>query len=227
MSDKWTLYYWPNFAGRAEFVRLCFEELGVKYDECNDPALIRQKIILGKGDMLTHFAPPVIKKGDFELGQTHVICRYLAEKYGLCPSKEKENARAEEISLTCHDFIAEGRLAFHAIDSTGSYASQKEATQPFIEKFAANRLPRWLKFFERMLLANNGGKGFVVGDKCSYADLALLHVLRATAAQFPEAWAKTEVPTLKAFVVRISERPKLAAYFKSNRVIPFCGDSMM
>ena len=35
-ANTWILYYWPKLAGRAEFVRVLFEEAGVKFQEIND-----------------------------------------------------------------------------------------------------------------------------------------------------------------------------------------------
>ena len=46
-----------------------------------------------------------------------------------------------------------------------------------------------LSLLHAALLANGGGAGFVVGDALSYADVQLLHVLRAAESQFPEAFA--------------------------------------
>ena len=48
--------------------------------------------------------------GDFTLSQCHAICRYLGEEFGLSPDTKEEKARADQLSLTCHDYIAEGRL---------------------------------------------------------------------------------------------------------------------
>ena len=68
-SNEWTLYYWngreggPQCCGRGEFVRLMFEEAGVKFTEVNDRKVIENKIILGKGDGFPMFAPPMITKG--------------------------------------------------------------------------------------------------------------------------------------------------------------------
>ena len=68
----------------------------------------------------------------------------------------------------------------------------------------------------------------MVGDKLTYVDLALLHVLRATESQFPEAWeALTSIPLLKAFQQRLQQTPRLQEYFKSDRCKPFSGNSMM
>jgi hypothetical protein len=53
-------------------------------------------------------------------------------------------------------------------------------------------------------------------------------VLRAAQSQFAEAFnANEDIPLLKAFMTRISARPNLAAYFKSDRCRPFEGNSMM
>ncbi|XP_045170005.2 glutathione S-transferase-like [Mercenaria mercenaria] len=228
MSEEWCLYYWAGFPGRGEFLRLIFEEAGVKYTEVNDGTRLVSEIIQGQSDFFPHFAPPVIKKGNFTLSQAHVASRYLAEKFDMLPGNEVDNAHAEQINLDCHDYIAEGRLAFHGIHNVGPYKSQKEETQPYIDRFIESRFPRWLKYFERALVANGGGKGFIIGSKCCYADLTLFHCLRATESQFPEAWAKADyIPALKAYKERIASRPNIAAFLKSGRSLPFAGDSMM
>ena len=65
MSDSdWFLYYWDGFPGRGEFVRLVFEEAGVKYTEVNSGEVIFNDIINGKGDGFPMFAPPMIQKGN-------------------------------------------------------------------------------------------------------------------------------------------------------------------
>ena len=46
--------------------------------------------------------------GNFRLSQCHAICRYLGEEFGLVPDTKEEKALAEQHSITCHDFIAEG-----------------------------------------------------------------------------------------------------------------------
>merc|ERR1712150_224617 len=135
----------------------------------------------------------------------------------------------EQVNTTVHDFIAEGRLAFHGRNPVESYYTQKEETAPYITRFVAERLPRWLTYFERILKENNGGQGFVVGNKLTYVDLGLFHVLRATESQFPEAWQANSgsIPLLLGFKKRIEARPKIVAYLKSDRWRGFEGNSMM
>ncbi|XP_060572023.1 uncharacterized protein LOC132730183 [Ruditapes philippinarum] len=229
MAEDWVIYYYPKFSGRSEFIRLLFEETGTPYKECAETfAGIRDKIVDGKMEGYPHFAPPMIKKGNFQLSQTSVICRYLGEVLGIYPDTVEDKLHAEQISACCHDYIAEGRLAFHGIYPVGSYSIQKEETQPYIDRFVAERLSRWMKYFERVLASNNGGKGFLFGEKLTYCDLSLFHILHATEFQFPDTYKAAEyMPLLKAFKERIASRPRLAAYLKSDRWRGFSGDSMM
>jgi hypothetical protein len=57
--------------------------------------------------------------------------------------------------------LSPGRLAFHGKRWIDSYHNQKEETQPYIDWVAAERIPKWLKFFEEVLKKNNGGQGLV------------------------------------------------------------------
>ncbi len=64
-SNMWKLFYWQNegtpVAGRAEFIRLLFEEADVKYEEVNGNML--KLIIEGEYKGYPAFAPPMISKG--------------------------------------------------------------------------------------------------------------------------------------------------------------------
>ncbi|XP_035669728.1 glutathione S-transferase P-like isoform X2 [Branchiostoma floridae] len=233
-EPEWVLYYWgcppgvKPFPGRGEFVRLIFEEAGVKFREVNDFEVLKKLFFTEKQKGFYAFAPPMIQRGKFRLSQTSVICSYLGKQFGLWPESEEDQWRAQQLNITIHDFIAEGRLAFHGRNPVESYYTQKEETQPYIDRFVATRLPRWLTHLETALKANNDGQGFVIGGKLTYVDLGLLHVLRATESQFPQAWASNDsIPLLKAFKARLSARPNLAAYFNSDRCVPFEGNSMM
>ena len=67
---------------------------------------------------------------------------------------------------------------------------------------------------------------FVLGDKLTYVDLALLQVIRNCSNQFSSDWMAMDLPLLKAFKDRMEARPNLAKYFKSDRYMPFEGNSM-
>ena len=60
-GDVWELYYWPKLCGRAEFVRIIFEEVGEKFKEINDNII--EFTIQNQRDGYPSFFPPVLKKG--------------------------------------------------------------------------------------------------------------------------------------------------------------------
>ena len=43
------------------------------------------------------------------LSQTPVICKYLGKKFGLYPDNEEDEFHADQVNITIHDFIAEGK----------------------------------------------------------------------------------------------------------------------
>ncbi|XP_048754091.1 glutathione S-transferase P 1-like isoform X1 [Ostrea edulis] len=219
MAEWEILYYNLPLAGRAEFIRLIFEEMGISYSEpIKSFDEIREMVFNnGIGGFPVQF-PPVLRKGDFHLGQTPVICKYLGEKFGLVPKSEEEKWQAEQVNATIHDFVAEGRLAFHGKRWIDSYHNQKEETQPYIDWVAKERIPKWLKYFEEVLKRNNDGQGFLFGSELTYVDLGLLQCLRGCEYSYPKAFEAADYcPLLKAFKTRMEARPKLAAYYKSER----------
>ncbi|XP_060064122.1 glutathione S-transferase-like [Ylistrum balloti] len=227
MADNWELMYWP-LAGRGEFIRVIFVEAGIEFKDTDDSKVITEKVKEGKMEGFPVKFPPVLCNGDFHLSQTPTICKYLGKKFGLYPDNEDDEWHADQLNATIHDYIAEGRLSFHGVNHIMTYFNQIEETKPYIERFVTERMPMWLKYFEKVLLANNGGTGFMFGNKLTYVDLGLMHVLRATESQFPDAWNDADyIPTLKSFKDRMCSRPRLAAYFKSDKCRPFEGNSMM
>nr|ACM44934.1 sigma-class glutathione S-transferase [Laternula elliptica] len=225
-GDKWVLYYWPGFKGRAEFVRLVFEEAGIPYLESNQG--VADSIIKGEIGGYPVMMPPVVAKGDFRLGQTQMICQYLAGKYGLAPKGEEDKIHAEQVCASMYDYLTEGYGAFHGAKPGVKYADQKEEAQRYIDRVVQQRLPRYLKHFETVLAANTAGTGFLFGDSISHADLALFHIMNATEFQFPEVYKSADyIPLLKAHRDRIASRPNIVAYTQSERCKPFSGDSFM
>ncbi|XP_066927120.1 glutathione S-transferase-like [Clytia hemisphaerica] len=232
-ETDWQLIYWPGFCGRGEFVRLVFEEAGIKYVENNDAEYIYKYFKCHENEMdgFPMLSPPIIKdrKTGFQLCQTPVICKYLGKRYGLYPDNEADEFHADQVNATIHDYIGEGRLSFHGISPNETYEIQKEESKPYIARFEKERIPRYMNHFELLLKHNDGGNGYLFGSKLTYVDLGLYHILRATEFQFPQSWTNIlpTIPLLKAFKERIENRPNIKSYLNSDRLKPFCGDSMM
>ena len=215
-------------------MRLLFEAAGVQYEENNDGSKIVPLCdfsTFGSGLAYPVKAPPIVTGPDgYVCSQTPAILWSLGKKFGMSPDDDNNQALAMQLNLTAADFIGEGRLSFHAIEPTGSYSNQIEATKPRVEWFKASRLPGWLGHFEHCLSsAPDGGETFFFESKMTYVDIAIFHVVNATEAQFPESWAslKLKLPLLVAFQSRMSDMPGIKEYLVSDRVRPWAGDSMM
>lgn len=233
-DDKWQLLYWPSHvngeimagAGRGEYLRVIFEEAGVEYE---DVSAGLQEYFWDRLDLQPYpvLAPPVIRKGHFVLSQTSVCAKHLAIDFGLYPSDPADASHADQIVASVHEFVAEGRMAFHPVQNTMSYNDQKEEAKPYIEAFQRDRMPRYMVFFERLLSANAARGEFFVGSSLTHVDLQVMVMLQVTRHQFSEAWLTTDAPLLKAFLARMEVRPSMQRYLTSDRRRPFAGDSMM
>jgi glutathione S-transferase len=151
MADSWKLYYWPGFPGRGELVRLMLEELGLSYEDVGVTKGAQEvlKLMRGEHGGWPVRAPPIVQNGDFYLSQTHAILEYLGKKYGAWPKGGiEEEARASQINMMLQDLLEEACTAYHPLERSGTYESQKEAAVPFIAKFRKERIPKY-KFENR------------------------------------------------------------------------------
>jgi glutathione S-transferase len=219
--------------GRGEFVRLMFAELDIEHEDVGKSAGSGEVAKFLQGNPLggpPTYAPPVLVNTTtgLALSQTPVILQYLGRRFGLAPDDDDAFALACAANCTIHDFLAQGRLAFHPPpDTNRSYHDQVDAARPAIEFHKINVLPKQLAYLEALLRSNGGGHGFLVGGAMSFADVSLLHWLDSAEYQLPEALAALDIPLLRAYRARIAARPRIAAYLASARRGRFEGNSFM
>ncbi len=87
----------------------------------------------------------------------------------------------------------------------------------------------YLRWLDRALDSNPKGRGrWLVGARCSYADLSLFQVIAGLRYAFPNAMARTErrFPRLGAVHDAVAARSGIAAYLGSGRRIPFNEDGI-
>jgi glutathione S-transferase len=228
MRAAYDLYYWPNIPGRGEFVRLVLEDAGAKYRDVGRLPRVRgggvEKIIaLMDGEHGGHlpFAPPILVHGDVVLAQMALICAYLGERHGLAPAEPDARAYALQLMLTIADVVDEAHDTHHPVSSSLYYEEQRDAALRAAELFRAERMPRFLRYFEDVTARSEGA--WVIGDAISYVDLALFQLLEGLAYAFPRAFKQTsaELPRLRKLRRRIAKRPRIEAYLTSKRRISF------
>lgn len=250
---EWTLLYHggggTQFKGRAEFLRMMFEDKGVAY-EATDENLYGPKgimdcfrgsaeAILATDDISNPiFFPPAIRHRpadgeEVSINQVAACMMYIGDILGYAPTSPKEKAIADAIILNAMDYIARGRSSFHPVKDAMSYKDQKEEGDKASLEWSKEKMPIWLAHFEKVV-KKHGPKAPIAGGKSvTYADFALFHVLDATISQFNNekydmAWDKQKVPNLKEYYEWFGSRPNLKAYRESGRmprksrtVVPF------
>jgi glutathione S-transferase len=224
---RYELYYWPEIQGRGEFIRLALEEGGADYvDVARLPGSkggAVEHILEDAVDGRTPFALPVLRAGKLVIAQTANILQFLGPRLGLVPKAEAARLWAHQLQLTLADLVGEAHDAHHPIASGLYYEEQKPEALRRAADFRAQRLPKFLGYFEDLLRSNPAGDRHLVGRALSYVDLSLFQVIAGLDYAFPRTMARMRPrhPRLAALHRRVAERPRIAAYLASERRIPF------
>ncbi|MDB5812404.1 MAG: hypothetical protein JWN94_4526 [Betaproteobacteria bacterium] len=229
---RYQLYYWPTIQGRGEFVRLALEQAGAEYIDVarmsgKDRGVSALMHGLAAGGT-TPFAPPYLKAGRLVIGQTANILLYLGDHHALAPKDETGRLWTHQLQLTIADFVAEVHDTHHPLAASLYYEDQKPAAKRYSKTFLAERVPKYLGYFERILKRNPRGKRFLAGARLSYVDLSMFQVMAGLDYAFPNAMAKRRrsYPLLRELSARVAALPRIAAYLGSKRRIPFNNDGI-
>ena len=229
-SMAYELHYWPTIQGRGEFVRLALEAAGAPYvdvargaqsagrglpamlHDLADPALVHPP-----------FAPPFLKDGKLVVGQTAAILHYLGPALKLVARSEQSRVWTQQIQLTIADMVSEAHDTHHPVGHDLHYEDQKPEALRRASVFCRARIPKYLQWFERILVNNPAGPRHLVAGKLSYVDLSLFQLVEGLRYAFPKATEKAlaHAPTVLQLHARVGALPKVAAYLRSARRLPF------
>jgi glutathione S-transferase len=224
------LHYWPTIQGRGEFVRLALEAAGAPYIDVargseaagrGMPALLRWL----QDEHVVHppFAPPFLKDGELLVGQTAAILHYLAPQLKLVARSEQARVWTQQIQLTIADMVTEAHDSHHPLGASLYYEDQKPEALRRAKDFCGQRLPKFLQWFETILVRNTAGPRHLVGGRLSYADLSLFQLVEGLSYAFPKATRRVlaKAPGVVQLHERVDTLPRVAAYLRSERRIPF------
>ena len=232
---RYELYYWPGLQGRGEFVRLALEEAGADYVDIalvpeeeggGVPALTR--FLEGDDVQRPPFAPPFLKCGEQLIGQTANILLFLGGRLKLAPVDAAGKRWAHQLQLTLADLITEVHDTHHPVDTGRIYEEQRAAAKQRSTAFLAQRLPKFLGYFERVRQRNLGRGSGLVGDGITYVDLSMAQVIAGLRFAFPSANRNVlaTCPRLCALHDEVFARPRLKAYLASGRRVAFNNDGI-
>lgn len=229
------LYYWPGIQGRGEFVRLALEEGSAKYidvalvpEEDGGGAAALEKYLDNPALERPPFAPPFLKAGRQLIGQTANILLFLGGRLDLAPRDATGKLWTHQLQLTITDFVAEIHDTHHPIGSALYYEEQKPAAKRRAKDFLANRLPKFLNYFEQVLARNPQRRSWMVGSRLSYVDLSMAQTIAGLRYAFPSASRKALrlCPRLRVLHDRVFARPRIKRYAASGRRLAFNNDDV-
>jgi len=227
---SYELYYWDGLQGRGEFVRLALEEARAEYIEVargeETDGLGTSKLLevmSSKTEAHPPFAPPFLKDGPLLISQTANILFYLGPKLGLAPADEGLRYVANGLQLTIADVVTEVHDTHHPLASGLYYEDQKEAARTRAHDFIDNRIPKFMHYFERVILQNTESDAHLVGNRLSYVDLSMFQLIDGLHYAFPRAMKRFGVhySLLAGLHDSVAARPNIAAYLASERRLAY------
>jgi glutathione S-transferase len=186
------------------------------------------RMMESRADKYPPFAPPFLKAGKLVLAQTANILFYLGPRLDLAPRNDADRLRAHQLQLTIADWVAEAHDTHHPIAGSLYYEDQKREAKRRAKDFTAERMPKYVGYFEGILRHNPKRSEYLFGRKCSYVDLSLFQMIEGLRYAFPRAMQRLEKKHSRVVALRdqVAARPRLAAYLSSTRRIPFNQDGI-
>ena len=221
---RYQLFYWPEIQGRGEFVRLALEDAGADYiDVARQPRgmAAMSKLMESRSVKRPPFAPPFLKAGMLVIAQTANILYFLGPRLALAPKQEAGRLWTHQLQLTIADWVGEVHDSHHPIGGSLYYEDQKAEAKRRAKNFIAERLPKFLSYFDQVLKHNNNTA--LVGNAVTYVDLSLFQMIEGLRYAFPSAMIKQERKHSRIIALhdRVAARPRLTAYLASERRLPF------
>jgi glutathione S-transferase len=218
------LWYWPDIPGRGEFVRLALEAGSIPYrDLARERGAEALMADLAAAGDAPPFAPPYLVAGDLTISQTANILLFLGEEHGLAPADRAGRLWVNQFQLVIADMVSEAHDVHHPVSISDYYDDQRDEASRAADGFRAERMPKFLGYFERAL----ADRAWLAGDRWSYADLSLFQLVEGLRFAFPRRMASVmpDYPHVAALHASVADLPDLRDYLASDRRIPF-GDGI-
>lgn len=203
---KYKLTYF-NLAARGETARLLLKLGGQDFEdnrvEMKDWPAIKPNTPYGQ--------LPLLEVGGLTICQSVAINRYLAKKFGYYGDTDEIQAQVDMMVDCVMDPTHQLGIVWTAKDEDKQSAGKKFNTEFVVPAFSKLEA----------LYKKKGGKGWLVGDKLSLADLTLTtmgNVCEHFSMGEP-LWSK--FPLLHAIKKNVEAEPRIAEWIKTRPQTPF------
>ncbi|NXU51948.1 GSTA4 transferase, partial [Turnix velox] len=199
MSGKPRLTY-VNGRGRMECIRWLLAAAGVEFDEIFLERREEYEKLIKDGSLLFQQLPLVEIDG-MKMVQSRAILSYIAATHNLYGKDLKERARI--------DMYVEGIADLMQMILMFPF-SPPEAKEKNLDSLKERATNRYFPVFEKVLKEH--GQDFLVGNKFSWADVALIEAILAVEEKIPAVLSA--FPQLQAFKKRISNVPTIKKFLQ-------------
>ena len=191
-------------------IRFIFAQAGVKYEDVRvEGGLMGEE--WKKMKPTTPFGVlPVLEVEGKQLGGSMIICRYLAEQFGLAGENPFENAQIANIADAVYDFNQEFTRTWFEQDETRKAEMMKKLNEEVI--------PTKLQFFEKRASTNESG--WLAAGKLTWADfflyLSLEWAVKTVRSEFLNSF-----PGLTKMKASVEALPNIAKWIKERPVTEY------
>jgi len=203
-----TLNYF-GIPGRGEMIRLALTVAGVEFTD-NTFGFQEWAVIKPDAARFPLGQCPTLQIDDKVLCQSLAILRYLGNEYGLNANDNMGKYQVDMILDTimdCAGTAAVVLLGFGGFDTLEK--KQARAHEVLVERKQS------FDYVHSEFGKNNGGAGFLVGDKLTIADLAMTVVLEMY-CQVKRSFLD-DYPLFKALQQRIRNVPSVKAFYEPRK----------
>jgi len=155
---------------------------------------------------------PVLEVDGVTIAQSMAISRFLAKRFGLFGATDIEGAQVDQVCEQIQD-IRKAYWTAREKDGANKPATP-EASE--VRKFITEALPTHHAFFEKLL--NKAGKGYLVGDKLSLADISFYYVIYILNTEGPAVETLDKFPGLKKLYETVANQEGIKKHVETRPV---------
>ncbi|XP_002731486.1 S-crystallin 4-like [Saccoglossus kowalevskii] len=197
------LYYF-NSRALAEQSRMIFALAGVEYE---DIRYTREEWPAAKESGKFPFGTvPCLEVDGVMLAQSSAIACYLGNEFGFSGKNNLEKAKVDMIMDAFGDLLK--------VAGKWYFAADEDAKAAAVEEYNTKTCPAIYGGLEKILVANNGGDGYYVGNEVTIADIAFVVTWEMTKMLNPQML--DSYPKQKALKDRVLALPKIAEWVKKR-----------